>query len=314
MKSAAAVIRVHCPNAPGLALTAVGALPPLLLAAGGTLPAFPEACLHLVRLCTASAAALDAPLHGVPLLLVAGGLLAALVRRVVLHRRAEVLLASLPTRRLRPGEPLQCIAERLGISRMSVLTADGPLPAFTAGLLRPTMFVAESLVGRLEPAELEAVIRHEACHIRGRHPLRVTMAGLVADAFFWLPILRREAAEAQVRMEFAADDEAAAGVGELVLASAIIRVAEISREHALPAIAFAGNLVPRRVARLLGARTAGGVKAGRRTVAASCAALALLWSLALLSSAVHAAHGAGLSSDCPHAARHGPAHQHAAVS
>ena len=315
MTAALSRIPGHCPNARVLALTAVGAMPPLLLAAGVALPAFPEACLHFVRLCTASLADLDAPLHRLPVLLIAGGLLAALARRFVLLRRARVLLASLPTRSLRAGEPLQRIAERLGVSRMVVITAEGPLPAFTAGLIRPTIFVAESLTRRLDPAELEAVVLHEACHVRGRHPLRAMIAALAADAFFWLPVVRTEAEEAQAQMEFLADDEAAATVGTLVLASAIITVAEMSQQHALPATAFAArSLVPRRVGRLLGTGRARCARAARSTVGVSLAALAVLWSMALLSSAVHAAHDAGLSPDCPHAVLHGPAHQHASVS
>lgn len=308
-------IRGLCPNAPVLALAVAGAMPPLLLAMGVALPAFPEACLHFVRLCTASIAALDAPLHRLPFLLVAGGLVAALARRALVVGRARALLASVPVRALRPDEPLAHIAARVGISRLVVLSADGPLPAFTAGLIRPTIYIAESLVRRLEPDELEAVILHEACHVRNRHPLRAAVAAVAADAFFWLPILRREVEEARAYMEFAADDEAAAGVGTLVLASAIINVAEISREHALPATAFAArNLVPRRVDRLMGAGSASCAKAGRRAVATSLVALAVIWSMALLSSAVHAAHDAGLSPDCPHGALHGPAHQHATGS
>ena len=110
-----------------------------------------------------------------------------------------------------------------------------PTPAFTVGWLRPRVYVDAALAGLLTADELAAVLAHEEAHVARRDPLRLSALRFLACTLFFLPALRRLAADAADEAEIAADDRAAglAGAGApLALASAIvISATHWAREH-----------------------------------------------------------------------------------
>lgn len=69
--------------------------------------------------------------------------------------------------------------------------------------------VSDGLVDVLEPAELDAVVRHEAAHLRHGHHRYLAAAVIVDHAFAWLPGARRSTATLRVALERWADEEAA---------------------------------------------------------------------------------------------------------
>jgi hypothetical protein len=165
----------------------------------------------------------------------------------------------------------------LGVSRLAMLapflvlwcralfraaraaTAAPQGPALATGFLRPKVHVAPSLLELLEPAELRAVVAHEAAHVRHRDPLRILVAQVCTD-------LQWPAARAKQRqrswlqaLELARDAEAAAqpGIDPVALASAIVKVARLP--HPAPPcpegigapLVEGGTLLEARVQRLL---------------------------------------------------------------
>lgn len=85
--------------------------------------------------------------------------------------------------------------------------------AFTAGLLRPHIYVSAALLRRVSGPELEATLLHELAHVRRRDPLRCWLVELAVWSLWfprtsWLGLAHRAARESR------ADAMAAAGMGD----------------------------------------------------------------------------------------------------
>jgi hypothetical protein len=120
--------------------------------------------------------------------------------------------------------------------------------AFCAGYVRPRIYLSHGLLEELSPEELRAVVAHEREHLRRRDPLRRLVARALADALFFVPLLRRSSARYVALGELAADDAAVAELGRRQpLASALLKFSE--REITLAPVA---GIPPERVDRLVG--------------------------------------------------------------
>ena len=120
--------------------------------------------------------------------------------------------------------------------------------AFCAGYLRPRVYLSRGAWDELDPDELRAVLAHESHHVRRRDPLRLLAARALADALFFLPILRRSSERYAALGELAADEAAvAASGGHGPLASALLKFSE-SPSHPAAVVALA----PERVDHLMG--------------------------------------------------------------
>lgn len=286
---------------------------------------------HLGALCLIALHHLLQPVHRIFHLLFLAGLAYAVWNRVRAWRSLRRVLVPLEAQPPRVGDNFYTAARAAGAdpSRVRVVAAL-PTPAFTAGWLRPRIYVARELAAHLTPAELEAVLAHEAAHARRYDPLRLSLLRFLTHTLFWIPALRPLAEDVADEAEIRADDIAAEG-RPLVLASAILSLAHWSQ----PRAAVAGgtgfdhrDLLERRVRRLAGDEAAPTSRLTRRTVMGAFAALALVWTTgtavahplpsAAAGDAVHCSHletglfghlfcrgtTLALSSDrCPHALR-----------
>ena len=106
---------------------------------------------------------------------------AVAARAAWLGSAAARAVAALP-RAMRP-DVLAGAARRAGIRRIRCLSGSG-CTAFCAGLLRPRVYATAAVVTTLAPAELDAVLSHEAAHARRRDPLRRLIARAAADTMF----------------------------------------------------------------------------------------------------------------------------------
>ncbi|MCA9585872.1 MAG: M56 family metallopeptidase [Myxococcales bacterium] len=137
--------------------------------------------------------------------------------------------------------------------------AEGGGPAWTEGLVRPTVRLSSELRARLEPGELRAVIAHEDAHARHRDPLRLWLVQLLTDLQWPLTAPRRRQQSWQRALELARDDEAARhpDVDPADLASALVKTASLVRpaRAAGASLADDATLLETRVRRLLTAET-----------------------------------------------------------
>ncbi len=133
-----------------------------------------------------------------------------------------------------------------GHPAVTVIAGSRP-EAFCAGYLRPAVYVSEAALSVLSPTELDAVLAHEYHHRRARDPLRLALGRILAQAVFFVPVLRplrdRYSDLAELRADRAA--VGASGGRRSPLASALLTFDACSPPGS-------GGVSPARVDSLLG--------------------------------------------------------------
>ena len=163
------------------------------------------------------------------------------------------LLVSIYRTRRRIGRDLRTVRpvpaslrrrmRKAGLSR-TVLVESAEPRAFTFGYLRPTVAITTALIECLGEEELEAVLHHEAAHVRRRDPLRALVVGSLARAFVFAPLLGELARRFQAAKEMDADADVIAVMGSRrALVSALLQVEESPQVGAVAP--FAGMLEAR---------------------------------------------------------------------
>jgi Zn-dependent protease with chaperone function len=103
---------------------------------------------------------------------------------------------------------------------------------FAAGLLRPWLCLPARVARVLSLEEREAVIAHELAHLAHHDLLLLSSVQLLSQLLFFVPGARWLVRRVQAECEIAADRRASQHVAPLSLASALVRVAELSRASA----------------------------------------------------------------------------------
>jgi len=168
------------------------------------------------------------------------------------------------------GRPLQAVGAR-GIRVTASPAIQVPL------VLRGEIYLPERALVELSPAELRAVIAHEAAHLERHDQVWRWLAALSARIFFFQPLNRLAAVRLRELSECLCDDRAVRATGSgRALASALATVAGWLRPGQpglAPTMAHADSLTLRRVRRLLS--PAAPNRPGIRTVACGAAVVLL---------------------------------------
>ena len=181
---------------------------------------------HIWILCMIAIHTLLAPVHGLFHILLAAGVGFALVDRAVAWNRFRRTMFLLTTESGETFDRVMSAAQKAQVDAGRIRVVDRlPSPAFTAGMIRPSIFIDRSVLDVLSPSQLVALLAHEGVHLQRRDPLRLTLLRFLACCLFWIPAFRRLAADVADEVEIIADD-AAAGTAPLVLASAILALAQ----------------------------------------------------------------------------------------
>jgi Zn-dependent protease with chaperone function len=147
-----------------------------------------------------------------------------------------------------PPARLQEAMHRTGVSQVRCLN-DATCAAFCSGLWRPWIYVSHGLLTRLRTSELDAVLLHEGDHVQKREPLARLIGWALAEAFFYLPVLRwwvrRRALDAELR----ADRAAIAGCGAAAVAGALWVIGD-EEQHLSETTAPFGAMAEARLAQL----------------------------------------------------------------
>lgn len=238
---------------------------------------------HLWSLCLVALHLLLSPVHWFFHILIAVGIGYATFDRMMAWRRLRQTLGALHTTTPDPGDVLFSAARAIGLRPVDVRVVHGlPTPAFTAGWWHPRVYVAADLPRRLDEAELMAVLAHESAHVVRHDPLRLSLFRFLGCVLFWMPALRRLAADLADEAEIQADDSAAQQK-PLVLASAILALAS---DRARPPATTSGfqspDLLERRIHRLAGGGGSFGSHVTRRSIGGAFAALTMAWASGLI--------------------------------
>ena len=235
---------------------------------------------HVGAVCVTALHLLLAPVHRLFHMLLIAGVLFAAWDRTRAWRQVRGALGPLPWYAPESGSPFAhaAVAAHLDPRRLRIVRGL-PNPAFTVGWLRPRVYIAEALATQLRAAELATVIAHEGAHADRRDPLRLSLLRVLACTLFWIPALRRLADDVADEAEVLADNVAAGRGGPLVLASALLALAQWPAVVTSPtAVGFQQrDLLDRRVRRLVGEATSPASHVTRRSLAGAAGALLLVW-------------------------------------
>jgi Zn-dependent protease with chaperone function len=263
----------------GLAVLLVLAMSPLV---GHHLPLGHAETLagrdHFWALCMAALHVLLAPIHGLFHLLLIAGLGYAIIDRFGAWRRQRSVLTLLTPNAPVPGGALSAAAVAVGLDPARIRVVPGlPSPAFTVGWFTPLVYVDDELTACLSTDELEAVLAHEAAHVRRRDPLRFSALRFLACTLFWLTAVRRLVEDLADEAEVVADDAAVRG-RPLALASALLTLAQWRGRRPV-GIGFGDrDMLDRRIRRLAGDTVPPESRLTRRAVGAAFLILMLAWS------------------------------------
>lgn len=87
----------------------------------------------------------------------------------------------------------------------------------------PKVLISPSLVGALEPLELDAVVRHEAAHLTHHHARFLLLGTAVTEGLWFVPWRRRSATALGLALERWADEAASGSTEDRTLVRSAIR-------------------------------------------------------------------------------------------
>jgi beta-lactamase regulating signal transducer with metallopeptidase domain len=162
--------------------------------------------------------------------------------RQAVHRVLALGTSHLPHDVLQRASAL-AIAERIDV------VACTRAAAFCYGVLRPRICITTGLLAVLEPAEVEAVLRHERHHLQRRDPLRSLLWTMLCSVCWWL---EERAAHADLVRELAADRAVIEEQGRTPLARALLKLVTHPRDDDLSGLAISGlSVTDARIEQLL---------------------------------------------------------------
>ncbi len=118
--------------------------------------------------------------------------------------------------------------------------------AFSAGWIKPQIYLSTGLVEMLDQKELQAVIAHEKYHCDNFHPLLSLLSGFIKKVLFFVPLVVRWVDFIAVRREIKADEYTIRQVGAESLSSSLLKVikAQHKIDYGFEAQAFS-SIAPR---------------------------------------------------------------------
>lgn len=198
--------------------------------------------------------------HGLHLCGVHGDVHAPLLMLGVVLVLLVAVRALLTGRRLRRASlDLQAL-EAFGARNGALVEVPGDAPLCLAtGVLRPRVLLSSGLRAHLGPRAVEAALAHEHAHLRRRDPASLVFLQIAAAFGVPGPAL---AGAFRIAAEESADAEAAAEVGGVAVADALVRMARFMTERpgplSLSALAFGTHPLEQRVILLLAGPAAPG--------------------------------------------------------
>ncbi len=151
------------------------------------------------------------------------------------------------------------------------------------GGLRPILLLPEGITERLTPAELNAILAHEMCHVRRRDNLATAMH-MVVEAVFWFhPLVWWIGARLMEERERACDEEVLrTGNDAQTYAEGILKVCELYLKSPLECVAgVSGVNLNKRIEEIMTNRIVFKLNAGRKLLLAGAGVLAVAGPIAI---------------------------------
>ena len=207
------------------------------------------------------------------------GVLAMLIRWMVLWRRAAVLASS--AENVAAGREFDCLrlAELgLGITRpTSLALSAGETEPGVFGIIRPVILWPRSLSLRLNDAQIEAIMSHEVEHIRRHDNLHAAIHSVTQAIFWFHPLVRWMSHRLNEERERACDETVLGrNAHPETYAESILKVCEFCLEPRTPCISgVSGADLKARILHIMSRQSGVALSIWRKAVLASAAILTL---------------------------------------
>ena len=164
-----------------------------------------------------------------------------------------------------------------------VVKSAGRLEPGVFGILRPVLFLPDDIEARLSPAQFQAVLAHELCHVRHRDNLIAAAHMLVESVFWFYPPVWWMGKRMLAERERACDEEVVAGGNDRrAYAQGILDLCKCYVESPLACAAgVSGADLNKRVVAIMRGNPVARLSWAKRFVLASCASAAMLAPLCL---------------------------------
>jgi bla regulator protein blaR1 len=165
---------------------------------------------------------------------------------------------------------------------MPVRSSPGLLEPGIVGLWRPVLLLPAGIETHLTPRQLDAVLAHEACHVRRRDNVTAALHMFVEAVFWFHPLVWWVGARLVEERERACDEHVLRTCDEpQTYAESILNVCKLYVESPLACVSgVTGAGLKKRVAAIMGNRVGRRLTPARRVTLATAAVLALALPLA----------------------------------
>jgi uncharacterized protein (TIGR03435 family) len=196
------------------------------------------------------------------------------------QRIATALRGAAPAESGRELEAVRRIERSVGSKRpTSVIVSECNLEPGIVGIFRPALLLPASVAGRLDDAQLDAIILHELWHVRRRDNLAAAVHMLVQAVFWFHPFVWWIGARLIDERERACDERVVAqGSEPQTYAEAILKVCKCYLESPLSCVAgVTGSNLKKRIEEIMLHRIAEQLNFAKKTllVAVGLAAIAV---------------------------------------
>jgi bla regulator protein BlaR1 len=195
------------------------------------------------------------------------------------RRMTAVIRSASPANSSRELEALRRVDQSIGISgRVRLIVSPSALEPGIVGIFRPILLLPEGISDRLTDTQLDSIITHELCHVRGRDNFAATLHMLVETLFWFHPLLWWIGSRLVDERERACDEAVLSlGSDPQVYAEGILKVCEFYLESPLfCAAGVTGSNLKKRIEAIMTHHTPKNLRLGKKLLLGATAATAVL--------------------------------------
>jgi len=167
----------------------------------------------------------------------------------------------------------------LPLSSIPIRAISSPVPLEPGvfGILRPVLLLPDGILERLTPAQLEAVLEHELCHVRRRDNLAAAVHMSVAAVFWFHPLVWWIGSRLMEERERACDEEVLRHAAEPeVYAEGILNVCKFYLASPLRSVSgITGSNLTKRIEEIMTRRALYNLSLGKKLLLAVAATVAI---------------------------------------